>query len=89
VLHLFEQEESLKQEKKSTPVSPVDESRANDPTAPQSLIIRQQPEFCDQSDCKTAKLNTPSFVGFVIKVSFPILPPVFFWFPGCNYAFKC
>jgi hypothetical protein len=42
VLHLFEQKESLKQEKKSTLVSPVAESRANDLTAPQSFIMARR-----------------------------------------------
>jgi hypothetical protein len=88
VLHLFEQKQSLKQEKKSTLVSAVDESRANDPTAPQSFIIRQQPEFYDQSDGRTPKLYA-EFHRLRHQVSFPILRPVFFWFPGCNYTFKC
>jgi Na+/H+ antiporter NhaD/arsenite permease-like protein len=40
--------------------------------------IGNSPNFMIKAIAEHQKLNTPSFVGFVIKFSFPILLPVFF-----------
>ena len=40
--------------------------------------IGNSPNFMFKAIAEHQKLNTPSFVGFVIKFSLPILLPVFF-----------